>query len=253
MNTYSNNKDQITNSTFTPISFSNPESKVYPSRLSISYFNKTMKISIYHNPATIFMSFTKAKILYNLITQKLLKEKDVHNVCVELTQGLLKVSDGVEFGSDVPCISITQAVNGDAHIKETIYQFKSGYYSGAYNYDNGKFNTEIYDDIEMDAFLMVLDEYYKASAYATPAFVMEASMYKRDAQYKLIRAIAEKVGAAQPQDSFSSKSSFLSGDGIGYNGPDNVSEYNNNGTGLNGGVTKEYEASTFDDIAKSLG
>jgi uncharacterized membrane protein YgcG len=254
---YNNNTNTPTTTTYSPISFSNGDSKVEGTRLSISYFNKLMKISIAKktsgggnndyatfdndNAVTVYVSYSKAKILLDLLRTRFTYD-DVHNVCVELKNGLLKVSDGVEFGSTMPCISISSA-DANGNVTETIYQCKDNFYTGAYNYNNGKYSSESFDLFELDTFEMVLEEYYRASSYAIAATVMEANMYKREGQYNLIRAIADKVGASTQgggnSGGYNSKT-FLAGNGN-----------SGNGGGMNG-VAAEYEASSFDDIASSM-
>lgn len=261
MNTYNNNQrdNQVTNTTYSPISFANSESKVAKSRFSIEYFNRLMKITIAEmnpqnandtyptfdkdNAAVVYLSYTNAKILHDLIVEKLLKDDKVHNVCVETNKGLLKVSDGVEFGAESPCISIMTDDNGN--IKETIYQTKTKYYNGALNYSKGKFESEYFDDMELNTFIMTLEEYFTASSYAIPALVQESGMYKRNYQYKLIKAIADKVGVQS--GSYSNKSSFLRG-----NNEHTNAQYDNGDSSLNGEIPEGYEASTFEDIANNM-
>jgi hypothetical protein len=142
----------------------------------------------------------------------------------------------------MPCISISSA-DANGNVTETIYQCKDNFYTGAYNYNNGKYSSESFDLFELDTFEMVLEEYYRASSYAIAATVMEANMYKREGQYNLIRAIADKVGASTQgggnSGGYNSKT-FLAGNGN-----------SGNGGGMNG-VAAEYEASSFDDIASSM-
>ena len=80
---YNNNERQITNTTYSSISFSNPESKIMQSKISISYFNKLMKISIAlrnnagsndayatydtDNQVSVYVSFVKAEMLKRMI------------------------------------------------------------------------------------------------------------------------------------------------------------------------------------------
>ena len=258
---YNNNTNSPVTNVFTPIAFSNPESKVDQTKFSVSYFNKLMKIAIAKktagggnndyatydndNAIVVHMSFSKAKILLDLIREKLLKEEDVHNVCVELKNGLLKVSDGIEFGSTMPCFSIT-SVDNAGNVSEIVYQCKENFYTGAYNYNDGKYSSESFDNLELDTFIMVLDEYYRASSYAIAATVMEASMYEREGQYNLIKSIAEKIGV----------STNGGGNSGGYNSKTFLAGAGNNGSsGFNGGMngaSAEYEAGSFDDIANSM-
>ena len=256
---YNNNEKNLTCSTFSGISFSNPESNIGQTKISIGYFNKVMKISIAarnnngsnndfatydnDNAVCVYVSNVKARILYLLI-QKLINDPDTHNVCVELKNGLIKVSDGSEYGSPSYCISISYA-GEDGSVNEIVYQTKNGFHTGAVNYSNGSYQEVTFDDIEIDTFMMALDEYYKASSYAIAATVREANMYGREYEINLIKSIAEKCGVqlgngGNNAAKFNNKT-FLSNQG---------NNSNNNSSGSM--IPKEYESSTFDDIAASM-
>ena len=251
---YNNNERNITNSTFSSIVFSNSESNIMHSRFSISYFNKLMKISIAlrnnagsndsyatydtDNQISVYVSYTKAYMLRKMI-EKLQQDPDVHNVCIELKNGLLKVSDGSEYnGTGAPCISISYADEA-GNVSEVVYETKNNF-TAAYNYSDGSYETETFSNIEIDTFKMVLNEYYKAASYAVAATVMEASMYKRNYTTDILKGIAGKVGYEIGGNSkqFNSKT-FLSN--------------NNNRTASNNNsfVPKEYESSSFDELANS--
>jgi hypothetical protein len=176
-----------------------------------------------------------------LLIQKLKEDPNTHNVCVELKNGLIKISDGSEYGSSSPCISISYA-SEDGSVHEIVYQTKSGFHTGAINYSNGSYQTEYFDDIELDAFEMTLDEYYKASSYAIAASVWEANMYRHEYETNLIKSIAEKCGV-QVGSNNSNPAKF-----------NNKTFLSNNSTSQNSGsmIPKEYESSTFDDIASGL-
>lgn len=255
---YSNNDKSPICTTYSGISFSNPESSIGQTKISISYFNKVMKIAIAarnnngsnndyatydnDNAVCVYVSNIKARILYLLI-QKLINEPDTHNVCVELKNGLIKVSDGSEYGSSSYCISISYA-SEDGSVHEIIYQTKEGYHTGAANYENGSYQTVAFDDIELNAFMMALDEYYKASSYAIAASVWEANMYRHEYESNLIKSIAEKCGVQASSNANPAKfnnKTFLSNTGSGSS--------NDNANSM---IPKEYESSTFDDIAASM-
>ena len=257
---YNNNEKTPICTTYSGISFSNPESTLGQTKISISYFNKVMKIAIAarnngdsnnnfatydnDNAVSVYVSNVKARILYLLI-QRLKNDPDTHNVCVELKNGLIKVSDGTEYGSSSPCISISYATD-DGSVHEIVYQTKAGFHTGAVNYTEDKYEKVAFDEIELDTFAMTLDEYYKASSYAIAASVQEANMYKHEYEINLIKAIAEKCGAQiSPNNSNSNPAkvnnkTFLSG---------NTNSNSGNSTSM---IPKEYESSTFDDIASSM-
>ena len=255
---YNNNDKTPTINTYSGISFSNPGSNITQSKISISYFNRVMKIAIAarnnagsnneyatydnDNAVSVYVSNIKARVLYLLI-QKLINDPDTHNVCIELKNGLIKVSDGSEFGSSNYCISISYA-GEDGSVNEIVYETKKGFHTGAVNYSNGSYQTETFDDIELDTFMMTLDEYYKASSYAVAASVWEANMYRHDYEINLIKSIAEKCGVSNSNSNNSkyNNKTFLS----------NNSQQNNSSNNTGSMIPKEYESSTFDDIASSM-
>lgn len=254
--TYNNNDRQPTNTTYSPVSFGNPE-ELGGSRLNVSYFNKLLQISIQkrngtkndyatydtENPSTVYLSITKAKMLYDLI-EKMKTDNSIHNVCIETNKGLLMVSDGSNHGVTSPCISISSADESGA-VSTVVYVTKTNYHKGAYNYDMdaGTYSDQYFNDIELDTFENVLLQYYNAGTYAVAATVMEANMYKHNALRNVIMAIAEKVGASTNNNNgggYSNKSQFLNNN-------------NNSSNGDMNGVPKEYESATFDDIAHGMG
>lgn len=256
---YNNNDKSPVCTTYSGISFSNPESSIGQTKISIGYFNKVMKISIAarnnngsnndyatydnDNAVTVYVSNIKARILYLLI-QKLINDPNTHNVCVELKNGLIKVSDGSEYGSSTYCISISYA-SEDGSVHEIVYQTKGGFHTGAQNYSNGSYNTVEFDDIELDTFAMALDEYYKASSYAVAASVWEANMYRHEYEINLIKSIAEKCGVQSsnnnPNPAKFNNKTFLSNTG------------NSNNSNAGNMIPKEFESTTFDDIIANSG
>jgi hypothetical protein len=274
---YNNNQggSRPISQTFTPISFPNATSKIMGSKLAISYFNQLLKISIskavnnggdnisfdYKNSKDVYLSYAKAKILRDLITKKLLTG-EVDNVAIETNKGLIKVSNGKEYKSDTPVIAIIAVSNNNAAAEEYIYQTKGATYGGAYNYKSpGKYTSYMDDMFEINTFVMVLEQYYYASSYAIAASVMEANMYKHEGSKQLLRAIASKVGASTGYSrggnsgKFQSKSNFLSSgseeyveDGSGEQM--DLEQFNSN---INDSIIpKEYETSTFDEIARGM-
>lgn len=258
---YNNNDKGPVCTTFSGVSFSNPESSIGQTKISISYFNRVMKIAIAarnnngsnneyatydnDNAVVVYASNIKARILYLLI-QKLKEDPNTHNVCVELKNGLIKVSDGSEYGSSVPCISISYA-SEDGSVHEIVYQTKEGFHKGAANYSNGSYQNVLFDDIELDTFAMTLDEYYKASSYAIAASVWEANMYRHEYEINLIKSIAEKSGVQIGSSNNNSNPAK-------FNNKTFLSNNSSNNTNSNAGsmIPKEYESSTFDDIAASM-
>lgn len=267
-NTYNNNdQDKPTSVVYSPISFTNPESTLQQTRFAITYFNRMMQISIAqrnvndtttayptfdnNNAVKVYLSFHKAKMLCDELKRMFHTEKsDIHNVCIETKNGLFKVSDGSEYNSPSPVISILYMVNGNTAATEVLYQCKNNY-EIAYNYKDGSYSTHKYPSLEIDTFIMILEEYYKASSYAIAASVNESSMYHEKFVTDTIRSIAGKVGAVTGGGSGSYKTpnqnsfnnhSFLSNN---TNNVPVINEFDNN-------VPKEYQQSSFDDIVNGM-
>jgi len=260
--TYNNNDRGPVNTTYSNITFSNPESSINQSRLSISYFNKVMKVSIAlrnnagsndgfatydtENAISVYVSNTKAYILYKMI-ETLKNDPDVHNVGIDLKNGLLKISDGSEYGTKNYCIAIMYS-DDVGNVSEIVYETKMDVHKGIYNYDQGQFSSQTFPELELETFGMVMYEYYKASSYAIAATVMEANMYKREYHMDLVKQIAEKVGVTVRKggnNGYSNNSSFLDRNA-------NKGGYSNNGSK---GVMSDnagYEMTTFDSIADAM-
>lgn len=258
MKSYNNNERQVTNTTFSSMSFSNSESKISHSKFNISYFNRVLKVGIAleskdqanssyvvydnDNQTAVFISWGKAKILSDLI-KKMKSDASIHNVCIELNGGLFMVSDGSDYGTTNPCFSITRG--DDNGVTTVIYETKNSY-SGAYNYkDTQNYETYNAQNLELEAFETVLEEFYRTATYAVAASVMEANMYKRDYTNNLLQSIGEKVGARTSNNNngggnYNSRS-FLGG------GNNNSSQSNTTSNNDNG-----FSQSSFEDIANSM-
>lgn len=250
----SNNKKEFNVNVYSPIAFSNPESTICPSKLNVSYFNKLLNISISQklpkkdgdsyvkydndNRAKVYISPTKARILYELM-QDLKNDEKIHNVCIELKNGLLTVSDGAEFGVNSPCITIRSA-DESGNIASVVYETKTQFHRGAYNYNeaDGTYEDVFMDKLEIDSLETVLEQYFLASTYAVASTVMNANSYFNN---KLME-VAGKVGAtnANGNKSYNSKT-FL--------GNNNSAQQSINS---NNNVPNEYTTSSFDDIAKAM-
>lgn len=262
---YNNNKNSApTNTTYSPISFANPDSRVAQTRLFISYFNRVMRVSIAmrnnstnadyatfdtDNQVSVYVSYMKAKQLAMMV-RDMFDKPDRKNVCIELKNGLLIISRGAEFGSNNWCAAI-QYASEDGHVNQIVYEFKDGTnMKAAYNYNpNGNTfenETKMFDRMELDTVIMCLEQYYLASSYAVAATVMEANMYKRDYSNRLLRAIADKVGANVNGGRNYASTTFLAGDGSSSNG----GNHNDFANSMNPPV--DYQTSTFDEIASGL-
>ncbi len=265
LNTYNNNADNKPSvNVYTPMTFSNPESRVQPTRLSISYFNRVMQLAIAQkvgngstdeyaqynndNQVKVYISYRSAKLLHDGVMKMLEPNSGIDNVCVETKNGLLKVSNGVEYGSESYCISIAYADN-DGHVNEAIYQIKNNDQL-AYNYSDGNFSMMNFPDLELKTILMCFEQYYLASSYAVAATVRESTMYRDKGIYDTINAIAQKVGAKQASNTSPNSGSYNNRTFLQNN---SGNSYSGGSSGGMNGVPKGYEQSSFDDIVNSMG
>lgn len=196
------NDNKPTINTYSAISFVNNESQITGCSVNISYFNKMMVLGFIINSNNfnqqqdqlkIYLSYMQAKKLANAARQMFNDPKSgMKNVCVETKYGLLKISNGEEFNADSPCISVIY-ITKDGNTQEIVYQTKTGY-ECAYNYQNGEFSKINYPMMEIETFMLALEEYYKAANCAIAASVHETSLYRDRSKYDLLRSIATKVG-----------------------------------------------------------
>ena len=252
---YNNNDNQPITKVYSPIFFASDFNG--GTSLSISYFNRLMKITITpkrgeaydkDHALEIYLSYNRAKILYDLIN-KLKADPETHNVCVETNKGLLLVSDGAEFNHNAPCIVIMVNNGTDVSTTTLVYGTRPDFHKGAYNYDKGQYVEYIDPMFELDMFQNALFNYYNASTYALAASVAESQSYKYQALRDRVYGIAEKVGVV-PQYSSNGGGTFLGGN-AGISTDNSQQSQQNQSTDLQG-AAKGYETSTFDDIANSM-
>lgn len=252
---YYNNDKPITN-VYTPMMFSNPNSRIQATRLSISYFNRMMCIKIaekipgnpgdipkWNNDSSIgiYLSARQAKLLHDAIKDML--ETGKNNVNIETRKGMIQVSNGAEYGSDTPCVVIFYNSDNNGTGK-AIYQMV-GDDTVAYNFTEGNYSSMKFKNYEMETFLMVLEEYWRASSYAHVAAFRESMAYSEKTNKDVIFAIASKVGARVAGNQQGNAQSFLSNNQSNFNSGSGSSEFN--------GAPQGYDQSSFDDIVNSMG
>lgn len=262
---YDNNSNRPTVSVYTPISFTNPDSPLSQSRLSINYFNRMMQITIaprippapneaypsYNKDGavTIFITYTQAKLLHDGFADILSGKSSHHNVCTETKNGLFILSDGVDKGTD-PYAAIFYVGKGSG-AKSVIYYYFKRNYELPCDYSENKYDTIKFPDFEVSTLLMVLESYYNAASYAIAATVAESNMYRQKFTSDALKSIAGKVGAALPNAGGSNGGgySFLnnsqsSSSPVGFDPTTAL-------TGGTGGVAKADSVPTFDDMINS--
>lgn len=213
---YNNNDKKPQCNVYSPIVLSNPDSEIFPSRLSISYFNKVMVVSIdpknadynssggfvsYAREASvkIYLSASNANLLA-LAIKDLFNDKNKTNVAITTNIGIIKVSKGAEYNSSTPCISITTIDQQTEQKRELIYQTKTNY-NYMYNYDaDNTYSSKSVDTMEMDIFLMALEQYYLSSSYAIASSVANSNFDKSLELETLLRAMGTKLGVSSAKN-----------------------------------------------------
>lgn len=259
--TYNNNKENLTVTTSSPISFPNPNSKIMPSRMSIDYFNKLMRVNIaprnpnsdkneystydMDNKVSVYLTFYRAKELFDMI-EKMKTDDSIFNVCINTNGAMLKISKGKEYGSDNYVFAI--CTDKDGVISEMLYETQGDRYIEPYNFADGKYEEFVSKNMELDTFQMCLNEYYRASSYAIAASIADSELYRRHSQIEMIKSIAGKVGVKvggntkqYGNSTFLSRTTMASSPSIN----------NNTDSSLNG-VPSGYEASSFQDIVDNM-
>ena len=260
---YNNDKPNV--NVYSSIMFSNPDSPIAQTRFSISYFNRLMCISIaqknptmsaayptYNNDsaAKVYLSYSHAKMLHDSAVE-MFKEnsKEKSNVCVETRNGIIKISNGVEFGSPTPCISIISLGSGGTN-QEYIYQTKDNFECTC-NYFDNKFDKKKFPLMEIDTFIMALEEYYKASSYAIVASITESNAFKEKAKNDLLRSIADKVGVnMNSYSSYGNNRGYSNRSYFNNNTNNNTSSPMDNNTPMS--IPDQYSSQSFDDLVSSM-
>lgn len=258
-NTYNNNDKKNYSPSVQSYKMSNAESKVDATAMSFSFWNKMLKVSIapkkqsdpntiafdWDNAGSVYLTHTKARILFEEILEFQKDPTSYNNVGVASgSEGLLSISNGVEFGAEGPCV-VLRKINPDNGICEAtyVYEFKRNYYSSVRNYNAEKanFDSAYYDNLELEQFKTVLEQYYIAATNAVAATVMDFAKYDNSRVQTKLDLIAGKLGVETKYNNSSnsnkSSNSFFS----------RQQESSGYSSGQSG-----YTNSTLDDIANSL-
>ena len=271
---YNNNGQdaRLSVTTFSPISFANPEGELGQSRMSINYFNRLMQVKISprvvqageqfpsyskEGVAIIFITPTNAKMLHDGFINIITGKSKFHSVHIETKGGLFTLSDGIDKGSPVPYASVTFVLHEGAKPTTLFYQFKTNY-ELACDYNDGAYETQQFPRYEIDTFLMVLEQYYIASSYAIAATINESNLYRHNYIKELIRSIAMKVGVnltgvggQYSNNSNGNTQTFLNKSQQNTTPPTIGFDPSTAPTGGVSGMTEGYTASTFDDLVKA--
>ena len=187
----------------------NPEG-VDPSALSYSFYNRMLKLSIsplkanngdkiaydHENAATVWLTHTKARMLYNEI-KKVLSGEVPNSGVPTGKEGLVRFCDGKELGVNSYCLIINKIKEDGTVESAYAYEFKSHYHYAVQNYDpnnNSSHKKCYYDTLEVEQLLDVLETYYTAMTGAFAYSVADGLRFNINANNTKMDLIMSKLG-----------------------------------------------------------
>lgn len=258
-NTYNNSGNTTAQKVYDPTVYSgyrmnNAESTVDPTCLTFRFWKNNLCVSIFprkntgndevqfdtENGITIYLSHTKARILAEELKLFLRNPATYNRVGVPSGQAAISISNGAEYGKDSPILTIRKVDENGNIVSEFAYEFKRDFHFAIRNYDGKNFDKAFdeYKNIEIEQFITVLEEYYKAATNAVAFTVMEQRKYSNARLENKIDAIASKLGVevAKPNGGrkFNNNSYF--------NGNNSGSNNNSYSSGVS------YGSATIEDI-----
>lgn len=254
--TYNNN--QSTNkapevTVYSSYRMNNADSKIDATCLTFKFWRSNLCIGIFprkntgndevsfdmDNGVTIYLTHTKARILKHEL-ELFLKDPIAYNaVGVPSGQGAITISNGSEYGKDCPVLTIRKVAENGEVISSFAYEFKKNYHFAIRNYD-GKTYDQAYDEyqnLEIEQFITVLEEFYKAATQATAFTVMEQNKYNKTRLENKIDAIANSLGVETARSGGSGQRKYNS----------TFFNSNNSNSGSGYGETS-YSQATIDDL-----
>lgn len=207
--TYNNNKNQDYRPTvYSFYKWYNSESTVDKTALSVSFWKGLVKIAIapkasgesdtsfdYQNEVKFHLTHTKARIFYNEILKFMAGE--VTNVGVNSNKGLISVTNGAELGASNPCLIIRILNNESGAIEASAcYEFKSNFHFAVRNFDEKtkRFDTEYYNNVELEEFASMLKGYYEAATNAIAYTVVDQMSFDINRVTTRLMSIQDKLG-----------------------------------------------------------
>lgn len=206
---YDNNKKEV----YMPVYYSeygtgNAEG-VDPSALSYSFYNRMLKLAIsplkanngdkiaydHENAAVVWITHTKARMLYDQIT-KVLNGEIVNGGVPTGKEGLVRFCDGKELGVNSYCLIINKIKEDGSVESAYAYEFKSHYHYAVENYDPNNSNHKkfYYDTLEVQQLLDLLKSYYESMTGAYAYSVMDGMRFNINANNTKMDLIMSKLG-----------------------------------------------------------
>lgn len=227
---YNNNsKNNSTPTLYSNYKLSSQEG-VDPSSLSASFFSNMLKLSIsplkqnngdqiaydHDNAIAVYLTHTKARLLYNEIKEFMKNPAGNNNVGVNTGKdGLVMFSDGKELGTTNYCLIIRKIDQDTGAVNASYaYEFKSNYHYTIrnFNQDTSQFDKFFYDNLEVDQFLTLLQTYYEAMTGANAFATLDAFKFNYSKLNTKIESVMSHLGIdykTQKGGSYSSGDSYF--------------------------------------------
>lgn len=261
-NTYNNNQNKDNRPEVTVYSayrMNNHESSIDPTCITFRFWKNTLCVGIFprkntnndevafdmDNGITIYLSHTKARILKAEL-ENFIKDPVAYNGAgVPSGSAVISISNGAEYGKNAPIVTIRKVDENGRVVSSFAYEFKRNYHFSIRGYTGQGFDKvfDDYNNIEIEQFITLLDEYCKAMTNAVAYTVMDQRKYSHGRVENKIDAIAKSLGVETNQGSGNRRS---------YN---NSSYFNNAGgnqssSSSNGGYSSNvgYGSASIEDL-----
>lgn len=208
---YNNNKKQYSPRVFSQYKMSNIESTVDATSLNPWFWNNMLVLGIspkketkdgsiafdHENAATIYLSHTKARLFYEEICKFQMNPDEYSNLGVSSGAGLIRISNGKEYGVNCPLIIISKISAETGAVESTYaYQIKQDYHYTVRNFDKdtSDFDKVYYNDIEIEQLKTLLITYYESMSGAFAYSVIDNLKYDMSRINTKLDSCAEKLG-----------------------------------------------------------
>lgn len=232
--------------------FGNSESTVDPTRLSTSFWNGMLKLTISpkkgmkangmvewddENSISLYLTHTKARILHDEIILFMQNPEAYNNLGIPSGAGLISISNGKELGIASPCLIIRKLNADNGQVEASFaYEFKQDYHYSIRNFDESTadFDKIYHNNLELEQLLCLLRTYFEAMSGAVAYTVIDNMKYDTSRLNTKINAISEKLG-------------------IEYNAGGGYRQQKSSTSLFNNKEPRNFNTSTLDDIESQLG
>lgn len=210
-NNYNNNKKTYSPKVFSQYKMSNPESNVDATSFNPSFWNNMLVLSIsplkevtdgkatydHDNAASVYLSHTKARLLYDEICLFQQNPELYNNVGVDSGAGLIRLTNGKEFGVNSPLLVISKMDRNTGELVSSYaYHFKQDYHYTIRNFDQDTFEFDkiFNNNIEIEQLKTLLVQYYEAMSGAMAYSIVENMKYDMSRINTKLDKCAEGLG-----------------------------------------------------------